>query len=382
MLFAIPKSFDRAPLTRWPPSTRSTRPHYTPHCKGTDMKYRKLGRTDIDVSVICLGTMTWGSQNSEDEAHRQLDYALDQGVNFIDTAEMYPTTPGKIETRGRTEEYIGSWVARTNRDSFILASKVAGPSFNGPLRGGNNHLDRRNIEEAIDASLKRLQTDYLDLYQLHWPDRTVPMFGRRDLTRIDDAADTTPIEESLEVLADLVKAGKIRHFGVSNETPWGVSEYLRLSREKGLPRVASIQNAYNLLNRIYEIGLSEFSLREDVALLAYSPLAGGHLSGKYLGGQIPKGTRGDVANNFQRYLTPQQPLVSSRYVAIAHAFGLDPSQLALAFVNDRPFVTSNIIGATSMDQLKSDIASVDIVLTDEILAAIDAVQREFPDPCP
>jgi aryl-alcohol dehydrogenase-like predicted oxidoreductase len=346
------------------------------------MKYRKLGRTDLNVSVICLGTMTWGSQNSEAEAHEQLDYALDQGVNFIDTAETYPTTPSKIETRGRTEDYIGSWVAKTNRDRFILATKVAGPSFNGPLRGDNNHLDRRNIEEAIDDSLRRLKTDYIDLYQLHWPDRTVPKFGGRGLQKIEDATDTTPIEETLDVLADLVKAGKIRHFGVSNETPWGLSEYLRLARDKGLPRVASIQNAYNLLNRIYEVGLSEFSLREDISLLAYSPLGAGHLSGKYLGGQVPPGSRAAVATNYMRYITPQQVIASSRYVAIAHAFGLDPSQLALAFVNDRPFVTSTIIGATSLEQLKTDIASIDLVLNDDILTAIESVQREFPDPCP
>ncbi|MET0241154.1 MAG: NADP(H)-dependent aldo-keto reductase [Sphingobium sp.] len=347
------------------------------------MKYRKLGRTDLDVSVICLGTMTWGSQNSEAQAHEQIDYALDQGVNFLDTAEMYPTTPGSVETRGRTEEYIGTWVAsRGRRDSYILATKVAGPSFNGPLRGGNNHLDRKNIEEAIDGSLRRLRTDYIDLYQLHWPDRTVPRFGNRGYQRIEDAPDVTPIEETLDVLADLVKSGKIRHFGVSNETPWGVSEYLRLSRDKGLPRVASIQNAYNLLNRTYEIGLSEFALREDVGLLAYSPLAAGHLSGKYLGGQIPKGSRGDVAQNFTRYLTPPQPAASARYIAIANSFGIDPSQLALAFVNDQPFVTSNIIGATSLEQLKIDIGSIDITLSDEILAAIESVQREYPDPCP
>ena len=346
------------------------------------MKYRKLGRTGLDVSVICLGTMTWGSQNSEAEAHAQLDYALDQGVNFIDTAEMYPTTPGKIETRGRTESYIGSWVTKTDRSRFILASKVAGPSFNGPLRGGNNHLDRRNIEEAIDGSLKRLQTDYLDLYQVHWPDRTVPSFGNRGLHRVEDAHDVTPIEETLDVLADLVKAGKIRHFGVSNEAPWGVSEYLRLSREKGLPRLASIQNPYNLLNRLYEISLSEFSLREDISLLAYSPMAAGHLSGKYLGGIIPPGSRGAVAQNFSRYLTPSQPSASARYVAIAHAFGFDPAQFALAFVNDRPFVTSTIIGATSLEQLRADIGSIDITLPDEALAAIEAVHREYPDPCP
>ncbi len=346
------------------------------------MKYRKLGRTDLNVSVICLGTMTWGSQNSEAEAHEQLDYALDQGVNFIDTAEMYPTTPGSIETRGRTEDYIGSWIAKTPRDRFILATKVAGPAFNGALRGGNNHLDRRNIEEAIDGSLKRLKTDYIDLYQIHWPDRSVPKFGGRGLDKLKDADDVTPIEETLDVLADLVKAGKIRHFGVSNETPWGISEYLRLSREKDLPRVASIQNSYNLLNRLYEIGLSEFSLREDVSMLAYSPLGAGHLSGKYLGGQVPPGSRGAVATNFTRYLTPQQPAASARYIAIAHAFGLDSSQMALAFVNDRPFVTSNIIGATSMTQLKVDIGSIDLTLSDEVLSAIQAVHREIPDPCP
>lgn len=346
------------------------------------MKYRKLGRTDLDVSVICLGTMTWGSQNSEAEAHEQLDYALEQGINFIDTAEMYPTTPGAVETRGRTEDYIGSWVAKTPRDRYILATKVAGPSFNGSLRGGNNHLDRRNIEEAIDGSLKRLKTDYIDLYQVHWPDRSVPKFGARGYRKIQDAVDTTPIEETLEVLADLVKAGKIRHFGVSNETPWGVSEYLRLSRDKALPRVASIQNAYNLLNRTYEIGLSEFSLREEVSLLAYSPLAGGHLTGKYLGGLVPPGSRVAVANNFPRYTKTPQPMASSRYIAIAHAFGIDPAQMALAFINEQPFVTANIIGATSMDQLKTNIASIDIILNDEVLAAIETVHEAFPDPCP
>jgi aryl-alcohol dehydrogenase-like predicted oxidoreductase len=346
------------------------------------MKYRKLGRTDIDVSIICLGTMTWGSQNSEAEAHEQLDYALDQGVNFIDTAEMYPTTPGAVETRGRTEEYIGSWIAQTRRDRFVLATKVAGPSFNGPLRGGNNHLDRRNIEEAIDGSLKRLRTDYIDLYQLHWPDRAAPRFGGRGYQKIEDAADVVPIEETLGVLDDLVKAGKIRHVGVSNETPWGVSEYLRLAKERAWPRIASIQNPYSLLNRTFEIGLSEFSLREDVSLLAYSPLAGGHLSGKYLGGQVPSGSRMAVAGNYTRYLRPQQPTASARYVAIAHAFGLDPSQMALAFVNDRLFVASNIIGATSMAQLKIDIASADMVLDEDVLAAIEQVQEVFPDPCP
>ncbi len=349
------------------------------------MKYRKLGRTDLDVSLICLGTMTWGSQNSEAEAHAQLDYALDQGVNFIDTAEGYPVTPVSRETQGFTEAYIGSWIAkRGKRDDFILATKIAGPSRDPvrKFRGGDNRLDRANIEQAIDDSLQRLQTDYIDLYQVHWPDRPVPSFGGRGLSAIDDAPDTVPIEETLDALAGLVKAGKVRHIGVSNETPWGVSEYLRLSRDKGLPRIASIQNAYNLLNRVFEIGLSEFALREHVSLLAYSPLAGGNLTGKYLGGVIPKGSRRDVASQFRRYDLPGQPLASARYVAIAQAFGLHPAQLALAFVNSRAFVTSNIIGATSLEQLALDIASVDVTLPEDALKAIASVHLELPDPCP
>lgn len=349
------------------------------------MDYRTLGRTDLKVSLICLGTMTWGSQNSEAEAHTQLDHAIDQGVNFIDTAEGYPVTPVSRETQGKTEEYIGSWIAgRKKREDIILATKVAGPSRDPvrEFRGGNNRLDRRNIALAIDESLGRLRTDYIDLYQIHWPDRPVPSFGVRGLSTIRDTADTVPIEETLEALADLVKAGKVRHVGVSNETPWGVSEYLRLSRDQGLPRIASIQNAYNLLSRTFEVGLSEFALREDVGLLAYSPLAGGNLSGKYLGGVIPPGSRRDVAKQFVRYDLPGQAPASARYVAIAHAHGLDPSQLALAYVNSRAFVTATIIGATSIEQLKADIASVDLVLGQDVLEAIEAVHRDIPDPCP
>ncbi|WP_226017503.1 NADP(H)-dependent aldo-keto reductase [Novosphingobium sp. FKTRR1] len=349
------------------------------------MLYRKLGRTGLDVSVICLGTMTWGSQNTEAEAHAQLDYALAQGVNFIDTAEGYPVTPVSAETTGKTEEYIGSWIAgRGKRDDFILATKVAGPSRDPvrQFRGGNNHLDRRNIELAVDASLKRLQTDYIDLYQVHWPDRKVPSFGARGLTELADPEGTVPIAETLDALTDPVKAGKVRHVGVSNETAWGVAEYLRLSRDQAQARIASIQNAYSLLNRQFEAGLSEFSLREDVSLLAYSPLASGNLTGKYLGGVIPAGSRRAVASQFVRYDSPQQPEASARYVAIAHAFGLDPATLALAFVNSRPFVTSNIIGATSPEQLRTAIASIDVTLPDEALAAIEAVNRILPDPCP
>lgn len=348
------------------------------------MEYRTLGRTDLWVSLICLGTMTWGSQNSEAEAHAQLDYAIGQGVNFIDTAEMYPVTPVSRETQGLTEAYIGSWIAgRKKRDDIILATKVAGPARD-PSRGIRtaDRLDRRNIEQAINDSLRRLQTDYIDLYQVHWPDRPVPSFGLRGLSALADRPDTVPIEETLDALADLVKAGKIRHVGVSNETPWGVSEYLRLARDQGLPRIASIQNAYNLLNRVFEIGLSEFSLREDVGLLAYSPLAGGNLTGKYLGGVIAPGTRRDVARQFVRYDLPGQAPAAARYVAIAHAHGLDPAQLALAYVNSRPFVTATIIGATSLDQLRADIDSVNLTLSADAIAAIEAVHRDLPDPCP
>lgn len=349
------------------------------------MELRRLGRDGPAVSVICLGTMTWGSQNSEAEAHAQLDYAIDQGVNFIDTAEGYPVTPVSAETTGRTEEYIGTWLnQRGRRDRIVLATKVAGPARD-PIRrfrGGNNHLDKRNIDLAVEDSLRRLQTDYIDLYQVHWPDRRVPAFGGRGLATLDDPEGTTPIEETLEALTDLVRAGKVRQIGVSNETPWGVAEYLRLARDKGLARIASIQNAYNLVNRLFETGLSEFALREHVGLLAYSPLASGNLTGKYLGGVIPPGSRRAVANQFVRYDTPRAGEAFARYVAIAHAFGLDPATLALAFVNAQRFVTSNIIGATSLDQLHLAIASAHVTLPPEALAAIEAVHRDLPDPCP
>ncbi|MBL8647704.1 MAG: aldo/keto reductase [Sphingosinicella sp.] len=350
------------------------------------MQYRRLGNTDIDVSAICLGTMTWGSQNTEAEAHAQIDFALDRGVNFLDTAEAYPVTPVSRETQGRTEAFIGTWIAsRKRRDSIVLATKVAGPGRPGDprqFRGGGNRLDRRNIEEAVDASLRRLQTDYIDLYQLHWPDRAVPSFGRRGLSALADHPETVPITETLGVLGDLVKVGKIRHVGVSNETAWGVSEFLRIARETSLPRIVSIQNAYNLLNRLFEVGLSEFALREQVGLLAYSPLAGGHLTGKYLGGTTPKGSRREVAKQFVRYENAAQPVASARYVAAALAHGIDPAQFALAFVNSRPFVTSTIIGATSLAQLEIDIGSIDITLDESAFAAIDAIQRDIPDPCP
>lgn len=348
------------------------------------MEYRRLGDTDLKVSLICLGSMTWGSQNSEEEAHAQLDFATSAGVNFIDTAEAYPVTPPSPDTQGRTECFIGSWLAkRRRRDDVVIATKVAGPSRDGrTFRTGSGRLDKGNIVEAVDASLRRLRTDYIDLYQLHWPDRQVPYFGVRGMSRLSDHADTVPIEETLGALADLVRTGKIRHVGVSNETAWGVAEFLRLARDRGLPRIASIQNAYSLLNRTFEAGLSEFSLREHVGLLAYSPMAAGNLSGKYLGGIIPPGSRRAVASQFVRYDLPGQGAATARYVAIAHAFGLDPAQMALSFVNSRPFVTSTIIGATSLGQLAANLASVDIRLPDETVAAIDAAHREMGDPCP
>lgn len=349
------------------------------------MQFRKLGHTDIDVSLICLGTMTWGSQNSEAEGHAQIDYALGQGVNFLDTAEAYPVTPVSAATQGRTEEIIGSWIdRRKGRDRIVLATKVAGPSRDDVrrFRGGNNRLDRRNIEQALDDSLKRLRTDYVDLYQLHWPDRAVPTFGARGLSRLEDHPDTVPITETLAVLADLVKAGKIRHVGVSNETPWGVTEYLRAARDGGLPRIATIQNAYSLLNRIFETGLAEIALREKVGLLAYSPLGAGNLTGKYLGGVVPPGSRRAVASQFTRYDNQNQPEATARYVALAKANGLDPAQLALAYVNSRPFVNATIVGATSLAQLRSDIGSVDVTLSDEVVAGIEAIHQAIPDPCP
>jgi len=349
----------------------------------TDIAYRPLGQTGIQVSAICLGTMTWGSQNSEAEAHAQIDYALDRGINFLDTAEVYPTTPGTPENRGSTESYIGNWIAGSGkRAQVVLATKVAGPSFMGPVRGGDNHLDRRNIELAVEDSLRRLRTDYIDLYQIHWPDRGVPKFGGRGLAALADPAGTVAIEETYAVMGDLVKAGKIRSFGVSNETPWGVAEYLRLARETGGPRVASIQNAYNLLNRVFEIGLSEFALRADVGLLAYSPLAAGYLSGKYQGGMVPPGARAAVAANFPRYRTARQAEVVARYIGIAHAYGLSPEALALAYVYSRKFVTSSIIGATSLAQLTADIDGSLVQLPEGALQAIEEVYSLNPDPCP
>lgn len=346
------------------------------------MEYRRLGRTNLKVSAICLGTMTWGRQNTEAEGHAQMDMALEHGVNFFDTAEMYavPPTP---DTYGKTESIIGSWfAARKNRDKVILASKVAGPGLRW-IRGGNYRIDRKNILEAIEGSLGRLQTDYIDLYQLHWPNRGSYHFGQYWGYNPDPSNSTEVLEnfiEVLETLQALIQEGKLRHIGLSNETAWGVMHYLRLSEEKGLPRMASIQNEYSLLNRLFECDLSEIALREDIGLLAWSPLAAGMLSGKYAHGKIPKGSRWSISSRHNQRNTPQAHAAVDAYLKVASKHGLDPVQMALAFVTSRPFVTSNIIGATNLEQLKTNLDSVDVRLGPEVLADIDQVRRDYPIP--
>jgi aryl-alcohol dehydrogenase-like predicted oxidoreductase len=347
------------------------------------MEFRRLGTTDIDVSLICLGTMTFGEQNSYQEAAQQLDYAVDQGVNFIDTAEMYPVPP-RAETQGDTERFVGRWLSTGNkRSELVIATKVAGRGIPGAgfdhLRDGPR-LSREQILEAIDASLERLQTDYVDLYQVHWPERITNFFGQLGYRHRED--DAIAIEETLSALDEIVKAGKARAIGISNETPWGLMEYLRLSRERNLPRVQSIQNPYSLLNRSFEVGLAEMAIRENTGLLAYSPLAFGLLSGKYLGGARPEGARLTRFERFSRYSNPQAEAASEAYVSLAREAGLDPAQMALAFVNGRQFTTSNIIGATTMEQLRSNIASATLKLDKELLDAIEAIHRRYTIPAP
>jgi len=344
------------------------------------MKFRNIPHTDIAVSVICLGSMNWGQQNTEADAHEQLDYAMTQGVNFIDTAEMYPVPPTK-EKQGLTESYIGSWLAkRKNRNDLVIASKVSGPSTLVRTRDNASRLDRAGIRSAIDGTLGRLGVDHVDLYQVHWPQRKTNFFGIRGFDG-PVQPDDVPIEETLEALAEVVQAGKARHIGVSNETAWGVHEYLRLAQEKNLPRIVTIQNQYSLTNRTYEVGLSELTLREGVGLLVYSPLSKGVLTGKYLGGARPAGARFTLfERDSGRYNPPHAQEAIRRYVELAKSHGLDPSQMALAFINDRSFVTANIIGATSLEQLKADIASIDLVLPPEVLEGIATIYRELPDP--
>ncbi|HSM94191.1 MAG TPA: NADP(H)-dependent aldo-keto reductase [Anaeromyxobacteraceae bacterium] len=350
------------------------------------MRYRKLGRTGLDVSVIALGTMTFGEQNTEAEGHAQLDAALDLGVNFVDTAEMYPVPP-RAETQGRTERIIGSWLAAkpSRRQKIVLATKAAGPARDGVrpshVRGGRTSFTRANLEEALDGNLRRLGTDHVDLYQLHWPDRSTNTFGKLGFEPVP-GEEAVAIEETLDALGALVKSGKVRAVGVSNETPWGLSRFLQHAERAGLPRVASIQNPYSLLNRTFEIGLAEISHREEVGLLAYSPLAFGVLSGKYLGGARPPGARVSRFDRFQRYSNPEAERATYEYVKLFRAHGLDPAQAALAFVNDRFFTTSNIIGATTLEQLRANVASVDLRLPPEVAAGIERIHRAQPNPAP
>jgi aryl-alcohol dehydrogenase-like predicted oxidoreductase len=345
------------------------------------LETRKLGRTDLNVSLICLGTMTWGQQNTESEAHEQMDYALDHGVNFFDTAEMYPV-PNRAETVGRTEAYIGSWMAaRKSREKIILATKVAGPSNMAMPRGGSPGLDAANIRLAIDASLQRLGTDVIDLYQVHWPARHTNYFGRLGYVH-DETHVPVAIGETFEAMADLIRVGKVRHIGLSNETPWGLMQFVNAAELAGIGRPASIQNPYSLLNRSFEVGLAEMAIREDVGLLAYSPLAFGALSGKYLDGQNPKGARLTLFPEFGRYLAPLARAATQAYVDIAGQAGLDRAQMALAYVNTRRFVTSTIIGATTMDQLAANIASTQITLTTDVVNAIEAAHENHTYPSP
>ena len=344
------------------------------------MEYRNLGSSDIKVSALALGTMTFGEQNTEADAYAQLDLAVSHGVNFIDTAEMYPVAP-RAETVHRTESYIGSWLARQQRDKLVVATKIAGPSRGFSWIRGTPRINREHITAAIEGSLRRLQTDYVDLYQIHWPDRYVPMFGGTSYD-VAQEHDSTPIAEQLQVLAELVKAGKVRHIGVSNETPWGVSEFLRCAEQLGLPKIVTIQNAYHLMNRTFESGLAETCRHGNIGLLAYSPLAFGWLTGKYLTDPNTKGRINLFSGFGQRYNKPNVPSATKEYVRIARDAGLTPATLALAFARTRWFTSSVILGATTLDQLKENLASAEFVLTANILEEIEAVHQRYPNPAP
>lgn len=346
------------------------------------MELRQLGNTDLQVSALCLGTMTWGEQNSEVEAFEQLDYAIAQSINFIDTAEMY-AVPTRAETSGATETILGHWLAqRGRRDDLVLATKITGPGDWLPhIRDGKTRFTLPHLEEAIHGSLRRLQTDYIDLYQLHWPDRSTNFFGRLGYQHREDAW-MTPIEDTLEALDVLVRAGKVRHIGLSNETPWGAMTFLKVAEQRGWPRIVSIQNPYSLLNRSFEVGLAEVAHREQVGLLAYSPLAFGMLSGKYLNDRWPENARLTLFKQFSRYTNPQAFHATEAYVAAAREAGLDPAQMALAYVTQQPFVTSNIIGATSMAQLRSNIASQELRLSRELIKTLNAIHVQYPNPSP
>jgi len=345
------------------------------------MNYRKLGNTDLDVSTICLGTMTWGEQNTQEEGFEQMDYALDQGINFFDTAELYAIPPKK-ETYGKTEEIIGNWFKeKKNRSKVILATKIAGPGLSW-VRGGGNQYDKEKLNKAVNQSLKRLQTDYIDLYQLHWPERKTNYFGKLGYEHKNDN-EWNNFEEILNSLDEIIKSGKVKYIGLSNETAWGLTKFLEISKTKNLPRVMSVQNPYNLLNRTYEIGLAEASIREKSGLLAYSPLASGIMSGKYRNGAVPDGSRMKLfGDRFPRYKTKNTTNAVEEYYKISKKYNLDLAQMSLKFCELQPFMTSVIIGATSMDQLKTDIESVNVNLSEDIIKEINEVQKLYPNPCP
>lgn len=345
------------------------------------MKYHILGQSDLNVSIICLGSMTWGAQNSETEGHAHLDCGFDHGVNFIDTAELY-SIPPTAETQGSSERVIGSWMrARANRDKVIVATKAVGRSDDTYFRGEQSRFHARHLNAAVDNSLDNLGTDYIDLYQLHWPERSTNYFGKLGYEHVEEE-DAIEILETLEALGGLVKSGKVRHIGLSNETPWGAMRFLHLAEMHNLPRPVSVQNPYNLLNRSYEVGLAEISIREKCGLMAYSPLASGVLTGKYMNGARPEGARLTLFDRFGRYDTELGHNLTAQYVALAKEHSLDPAQMALAFINNQPFLTSNIIGATTMAQLKINIASADITLSAEVLEGINAIHDQHPYPCP
>ena len=346
------------------------------------MKYRMLGGSDLNASLIGLGTMTWGGQNTQAEAHQQLDVAMDAGINLVDTAELYPIKPN-AETQGHTETYIGAWLAAGGRrDKIILASKAVGPGAWVKYFRDGPRLNRFHIETALDASLRRLKTDYLDLYQLHWPERKTNFFGKLGYPWNDSAEDIIPIDETLEAMDRLVQNGKIRYAGISNETPWGLMRYLSDSDSKNLTRIQTIQNPYSLLNRSFEVGLAEICHRENISLLAYSPLAFGTLSGKYLNAQLPDASRLALFSDYSRYSNPQAVAATESYVQLALDQGLDPVQMALAFVNSRPFVGSTLIGATNLEQLKTNIGSIGLALSTEVTDAIEAIHQITPNPSP
>ena len=346
------------------------------------MNYKKLGNTDLNVSTICLGTMTWGEQNSEKEGFEQMDFALNQGVNFWDTAEIY-SIPMREETYGETERIIGNWFEKTKkRNEIVLATKVCGNTSNKYIRGGGNSFGKKKITEALDESLKRLKTDYIDLYQLHWPERNTNFFGDYGYEHDENDKNWTPFEEILESLKKFIEQGKIRYAGLSNETAWGLSKFLELSKMKGLPKMMSVQNPYNLLNRTYEVGLAEISVREQSGLLAYSPLAFGYLTGKYRNNKLPAKSRMQLFKNFNRYKNENGQKAIDEYYKISKKYNLDFTQMSLKFCEIQHFTTSVIIGATTMEQLKTNIESVNVNLNSNIINDINKIQQKYPNPCP